>query len=67
MAKPDYKVTTPIERGDKTFWRELGAAWIAKDGKSITVMLDGLPVSGKLNLFVNDDDRSRSRDDGKKF
>ena len=37
------------ERGDKTYWTRIGAAFVNKDG-SISVNLDALPVSGRLQI-----------------
>ena len=46
---PDYSVSTVIktENGDR--WRDIGVAF-ASEGGTITVLLDALPVSGKLIL-----------------
>jgi len=47
--RPDYTVNTVItaENGDR--WREIGVAF-ASDRGTITILLDALPVSGKLVL-----------------
>lgn len=44
-------VFTVVEREgqSKSFWVKCGSAWPCKDG-SINVVLDSLPVNGKLNL-----------------
>lgn len=34
------------ERGEKSFWTRIGAAWDHEDGKGLTVQLDLLPASG---------------------
>lgn len=34
------------ERGDKSYWTRIGAAWDHEDAKGLTVQLDLLPVSG---------------------
>ena len=48
--RPDYSVNTviPAENGDR--WREIGVAFESDKGGTITVLLDALPVSGKLVL-----------------
>lgn len=38
-----YHVT---ERGEKSFWTRIGAAWDHEDGKGLTVQLDLVPVNG---------------------
>lgn len=37
--QPTYRLTTPIGEGDATKWKEIGAAWVNKDG-SIAVVLN---------------------------
>ncbi|PQO22443.1 hypothetical protein C2I36_12935 [Rhodobacteraceae bacterium WD3A24] len=34
------------ERGEKTFWTRIGAAWDHDDAKGLTVQLDLVPASG---------------------
>ena len=48
--RPDYSVSTviPTDNGDR--WREIGVAFASERGGTITVLLDALPVSGKLVL-----------------
>ena len=48
--RPDYSVNTviPAENGDR--WREIGVAFANERGGTITILLDALPVSGKLVL-----------------
>jgi hypothetical protein len=54
MSAPD---TTPravyavTERGEKSYWTRIGAAFTNADG-SITVRLDATPVSGILVIRV---------------
>lgn len=47
--RPDFSVSTVIstENGDR--WRDIGVAFASENG-TITVLLDALPVSGKLIL-----------------
>ena len=41
-----YAIT---ERGEKSYWTRIGAAYMNRDG-SITCRLDALPVSGTLQI-----------------
>jgi hypothetical protein len=34
------------ERGEKSFWTRIGAAWDHEDAKGLTVQLDLVPVNG---------------------
>ncbi|MDQ2642654.1 MAG: hypothetical protein M3020_02475 [Myxococcota bacterium] len=48
------------ERDEKTYWTRIGAAFANKDG-SITLQLDALPVSGRLQ--VRDDEPREEREE----
>lgn len=47
------------ERDQKTFWTRIGAAFLNKDG-SVTVQLDALPVSGRLQIREDEEREERS-------
>jgi len=49
-AKPDFRVRTSLNNGQKTFYQDLGVAW-KKDNGVISAKLYGLPVNGVL-IFV---------------
>ena len=51
--RPDYVVSTVVgaNGGQSDRWREIGVGFVNEKG-SITVLLDALPVSGKLVLTV---------------
>ena len=46
------------ERGDKTFWTRVGAAFTNKDG-SINIELDALPTSGRLQVRDRDEPKDQ--------
>jgi len=49
------------ERGEKSFWTRIGAAWDHEDGKGLTVQLDLVPVSaGRIVLREPTDDASQA-------
>jgi len=48
--RPDYSVNTVISTDNGDRWREIGVAFASERGDTITVLLDALPVSGKLVL-----------------
>jgi CHC2 zinc finger len=48
--KPSHKVFTVIGEGDDAFWCRLGSAWPNRDGRGLSIILDGLPVNGRLVL-----------------
>lgn len=47
------------ERDQKTFWTRIGAAFTNKDG-SITVVLEALPVSGRLQIREDEERDERT-------
>ena len=50
-AKPDYNVFVVEEReGQDSFWTKIGAAWANKDGKGFNLVLQALPLDGRLVL-----------------
>jgi len=48
--RPDYSVNTVIATDNGDRWREIGVAFASEKGGTITILLDALPVSGKLVL-----------------
>lgn len=40
-------------------WSEIGAAWINKDGKGLSVQLHALPVDGRFVLRINDKKKAK--------
>jgi hypothetical protein len=46
-AQPPALIAWHIaERGEKSFWTRIGAAWDHEDGKGLTLQLDLVPVNG---------------------
>ena len=52
-------IERPVERGDKSFWTRIGAAWPHKDGKGLNLVLSALPINGRLVLreYTPDDEK----------
>ena len=60
------EVFTITERGDKKYWNRIGTAFVNSDG-SLNVILDALPMNGKLNIRdpkPRDDDSRSGHDRG---
>lgn len=47
---PDFIVYHVREGNEKSHWTRTGAAWNHKDGKGINIVLDVLPLDGRLSL-----------------
>jgi hypothetical protein len=51
MAKPAYRAYTVIKRDDKDdYWLNVGACYPHDDGDGFNLLLNALPVDGKLVL-----------------
>ena len=46
----DVLVVREDERTKKSYWTKIGAAFPAKEGVGYTVVLDALPLNGRLIL-----------------
>ena len=44
--QPTHRVYAVTKRGEKSHWREIGAAWAHADGEGFSVKLDYLPLNG---------------------
>lgn len=52
------------ERGDKSFWTRIGAAWDHEDGKGLTVQLDLVPANGGRIVLREPNDNEQVEDNG---
>jgi len=55
-TKSVYAIT---ERGERSFWTKVGVAYTNRDS-SITVQLDALPVSGRLQIRTDEERTERN-------
>ena len=39
-----------VQGDDKARWTRIGAGWLNKDGKGINLVLDAVPLSGRIVL-----------------
>lgn len=53
--KPDFHAVQPIESGKgdnkRTYWQQVGAAWLLEDKEGMRVVLHSFPVSGEFVLM----------------
>ena len=54
IKAPNYIAYHVRDRGEgqKGFWTRIGVAWAHGDGKGINIVLDCIPVDGRLTLRV---------------
>ena len=44
--RPSHQVYAVSKKGERTYWREIGAAWSHSDGDGFNLKLDYLPLNG---------------------
>jgi hypothetical protein len=44
--RPSHRVYAVTKTGERTYWREIGAAWGHSDGEGFNLKLDFLPLNG---------------------
>jgi len=59
--KPDLIAYTASEKGDKTFYNRIGAAWA--NSKGYKIVLEAFPVNGQVLLFAPRDAEGESEED----
>jgi hypothetical protein len=47
---PDFLAWHVTQKGPKSFWNKVGAAWKHKDGHGFTIQLDVVPINGRIVL-----------------
>ncbi len=47
---PDYLAWHVTQKGEKSFWNKVGAAWAHKDGKGFTLQMETCPINGRIVL-----------------
>lgn len=52
------------ERGEKSFWTRIGAAWHHEDGKGLTLQLELTPVNGGRIVLREPTDDARQEGEG---
>lgn len=66
-----HRVFTVIKRdGEEDFWLPIGAAFEHKDGKGLNVILQALPIGGKLVLRLpkdGEEPRQKPREGGREY
>lgn len=47
---PEFLAWHVIDKGEKSFWNKVGAAWRHRDGKGYTLQLEVVPINGRVVL-----------------
>ncbi|MBN9890588.1 hypothetical protein [Salipiger abyssi] len=49
-SAPDYLAWYVTQKGEKSFWNKVGAAWKHKDGRGYSLQLETCPINGRIVL-----------------
>ncbi|MEE1655695.1 hypothetical protein VB618_05760 [Microvirga sp. CF3062] len=50
VSAPQYLAWHVAQKGEKSYWNKVGAAWAHKDGKGYTLQLETCPINGRIVL-----------------
>ena len=65
-TQPAYRAYTVIKReGQEDFWLAIGAAFMHQDGDGYNIVLQALPIDGKIVLRLPKDDQTEKQDQGR--
>jgi len=62
---PDYLAWNVTQKGDKSFWSKVGAAWLHKDRKGYTLQLETFPINGRIVLRLPLEDAPLDESEGR--
>ena len=62
---PDFLAWHVTNRGAKSFWNKVGAAWKHKDGHGYTIQLEVVPINGRIVLRTPLDDGPQPENEGR--
>lgn len=62
---PQYLAWHVTEKGEKSYWNKVGAAWPHKDGKGYTLQLDTCPINGRIALRLPLEDAREEQTEGR--
>ena len=64
--QPDFRAYTVIKRaeGQEDFWLPIGAAFMHQDGDGYNIVLQALPIDGKVVLRSPKDDQNAQQTAG---
>ncbi len=61
---PDHLAWHVTQKGEKSYWNKVGAAWVHKDGKGYTLQLETCPINGRIVLRLPLEDAPQSDKEG---
>ena len=62
---PDFLAWHVTQKGEKSFWNKVGAAWAHKDGQGYTLQLETCPINGRIVLRLPLDNTPSQQEEGR--
>lgn len=62
---PQFLAWHVTEKGEKSYWNKVGAAWPHKDGKGYTLQLETCPINGRIVLRLPLEDKPEAETEGR--
>lgn len=62
---PQFLAWHVTEKGEKSYWNKVGAAWPHKDGKGYTLQLETCPINGRIVLRLPLEDKPEAENEGR--
>jgi hypothetical protein len=53
--RPSHRLFNVTGDGDTARWTDIGVAWTSKDGKGFTMVLNAIPVNGRVVMRLNEE------------
>ena len=53
--RPSHRLFNVTGDGDNARWTDIGVAWPTKDEKGFTLVLNAIPVNGRIVMRTNDE------------
>ena len=65
LKAPDYLAWHVTQKGEKSYWNKVGAAWAHRDGKGYTLQLETCPINGRIVLRLPLEDAPQQESEGR--
>lgn len=59
--RPSHRLFNVTGEGENARWTDIGVAWATKDGKGFTLIINAMPVSGRVVMRIASDKPATAR------
>jgi hypothetical protein len=53
--RPSHRLFNVTGDGDNARWTDIGVAWTSKDAKGFTLVLNAIPMNGRVVMRLNEE------------